>query len=177
MIFEETTVSSKIVYEGPVFRVRQHIVNAIGGESVRDVVEHSGGAIMLAVTDEGKVLVERQYRKPLESEFLELPAGKADPEEDPLVTATREFREETGYTAHDVKHLVSFYPTCGYSDEYLHIFISKNITPGEKQWDEDECIELLEMYPDEIIEKIKSGEIQDSKTMIAVLYARVLGEI
>ena len=93
------------------------------------------------------------------------------------MTATRELKEETGYTAGSVKHLVSFYPTCGYSNEYLHIYICRDIVPGEKGWDDDECIELIEMYPDEIIEKIKSGEIEDSKTMIGVLYARVMNEI
>ena len=177
MIFEEKSISSKLVYEGPVFKVRQHIVETVGGESVRDVVEHTGGAIMVAVTDEGKILMEKQYRKPLESEFLELPAGKADPDEDPEVTAVRELKEETGYTAGSVKHLVSFYPTCGYSNEHLHIYICRDIVAGEKDWDDDECIELIEMYPDEIIEKIKSGEIEDSKTMIGVLYARVMNEI
>ena len=177
MIFEEKTKSSKLVYEGPIFKVRQHVVETVGGESVRDIVEHSGGAIMVAVTDEGKILMEKQYRKALESEFLELPAGKADPNEDPEVTAVREFKEETGYTAGSVKHLLSFYPTCGYSNEYLHIFICRDIVPGEKEWDDDECIELIEMYPDEIIEKIKSGEIEDSKTIIGVLYARVMNEI
>ena len=177
MTFEEKTISSKLVYEGPVFKVRQHLVKTGGGESLRDIVEHSGGAIVVAVTNEGKIVMEKQYRKALESDFLELPAGKADPNEDPEVTAVREFSEETGYTAGEVKHLISFYPTCGYSNEFLHIFLCKDLTAGEKQWDKDECIELIEMYPDEIIEKIKTGEIMDSKTIIGILYARMLKEI
>ena len=113
MSYEEKTISSEIVYEGPVFRVRKHIVDTVGGESVRDIVEHSGGAIMLAVSDDGKILMERQFRKALEQDFLELPAGKADPGETPETTASRELSEETGYTAEDVRHLISFYPTCG----------------------------------------------------------------
>lgn len=177
MTFEEKTISSKVVYEGPVFKIRQHMVETVGGQSQRDVVEHSGGAIMVAVTDEGKIIVEKQFRKPLEMDFLELPAGKADPNEEPEVTAVRELHEETGYIAGDVKHLVSFYPTCGYSNEYLHIYLCKNLTKGETHWDADECIELIEMYPDEIIEKIKTGEIQDSKTIIGVLYAKMMNEI
>ena len=177
MTFEEKTISSKVVYEGPVFKIRQHLVETIGGQSQRDVVEHSGGAIMVAVTDEGKIIVEKQFRKPLEMDFLELPAGKADPNEEPEVTAVRELHEETGYIAGDVKHLVSFYPTCGYSNEFLHIYLCKDLTKGEKHWDKDECIELIEMYPDEIIEKIKTGEIQDSKTIIGVLYAKMMNEI
>ena len=177
MVFEEKTISSKLVYEGPVFKVRQHVVETVGGESIRDIVEHNGGAIMVAVTDDGKILMEKQYRKALESEFLELPAGKTDPGEDPLVTATREFSEETGYTAGSVKHLISFYPTCGYSSEYLHIFLCRDITPGETHWDATECIELLEFDADELVDMIMSGEIKDSKTIIGILYARMAGEI
>lgn len=177
MTFEEKTINSKLVYEGPVFKVRQHRVKTVGGESVRDIVEHTGGSIVVAVTDEGKIVMEKQFRKALESDFLELPAGKADPDEDPEVTAIREFSEETGYIAGKVKHLISFYPTCGYSNEFLHIYLCKDLKPGEKQWDKDECIELIEMYPDEIIEKIKNGEIMDSKTIIGVLYAKMMNEI
>ena len=177
MVFEEKTISSRLVYEGPVFKVRSHVVESVGGEAVRDIVEHNGGAIMVAVTDEGKILMERQYRKALESAFLELPAGKSDPGEDPVVTATREFTEETGYTAGSVKHLISFYPTCGYSSEHLHVFLCRDLTPGETHWDDTECIELLEYDADELVGMIMSGEIEDSKTIIGVLYARMAGEI
>ena len=93
MAFEEKTISSEVVYEGPVFKVRKHKVKTVGGESVRDIVEHSGGSIMVAVREDGKILLEKQYRKALESDFVELPAGKADPGEEPVVTATRELAE------------------------------------------------------------------------------------
>ena len=177
MVFEEKTISSELVYKGPVFRVRKHRVETIAGESVRDIVEHSGGSIMVAVTNEGKIIMERQYRKALETAMLELPAGKADPGEEPEVTALREFTEETGYTAGEVKHLISFYPTCGYSNEYLHIYICRDLTPGETHWDATECIEIFEMDADELIEMIKRGEIKDAKTIIGLLFARQTGEI
>ncbi len=177
MSFEEKTISSEIVYEGPVFRVRKHIVEAAGGQAVRDIVEHSGGAIMVAVSEDGKILMEKQYRKALESDFLELPAGKADPGEAPEVTAARELAEETGYTARDVRHLISFYPTCGYSNEHLHIYICKDLVKGEQHLDRDECIDLEWIDADEIIELITRGEIQDSKTIIGILFARQAGEI
>lgn len=177
MAFEEKTISSEVVYEGPVFKVRKHKVKTVGGESVRDIVEHSGGSIMVAVRDDGKILLEKQYRKALESDFVELPAGKADPGEEPVVTATRELAEETGYYAGDVRHLISFYPTCGYSNEHLHIYICKDLTKGEKHLDRDECIDLEWVDPDEIIARISSGEIQDSKTIIGILFARQAGEI
>lgn len=177
MILEEKTISSRLVYEGPVFKVRQHVVESRGGEAIRDVVEHSGGAIMVAVKDNGNILMERQFRKPLEDVLLELPAGKADPGEDPVVTATRELSEETGYIPGEVKHLISFYPTCGYSSEYLHIYICKDVTPGETHWDATECMDIVEYSPDELITMIMNNEIKDSKTIIGLLYARMAGEI
>lgn len=177
MIFEEKTISSEIVYEGPVFNVRKHKVVTPGGESWRDIIEHSGGAIMVAVTDEGKVIVERQYRKALEQGFIELPAGKADPGEEPLITASRELAEETGYIASSVKHLVSFYPTCGYSNEHLHIYICRGLVKGETHWDRDECIEIMEYDVDELIDLIMKGKIEDGKTIIGILFARQAGEI
>ena len=177
MSYEEKTIRSKIVYEGPVFRVRQHIVDTVGGESVRDIVEHTGGAIMVAVREDGKILMEKQYRKALERTILELPAGKADSGEEPFVTATRELTEETGYIPHDVRHLISYYPTCGYSNEHLHIYICKDLTKGEKHLDRDECIDLEGCDADELIRLISKGEIQDSKTIIGILFARQSGEI
>ena len=178
MSYEEKTISSSIVYEGPVFRVRKHVVDTVGGQpSVRDLVEHTGGAIMVAVRDDGKILMERQYRKALEREILELPAGKADPGEDPVVTASRELSEETGFIPGDVRHLISYYPTCGYSNEHLHIYICKDLARGEKHLDVDECIDIEWYDADELIALIRSGEIQDSKTIIGILFARQSGEI
>ena len=177
MIYEEKTISSKVVYEGPIFKIRQHVVDSAGGETLRDIVEHSGGSIMVAITDEGKILMERQYRKALERAMFELPAGKADPDEAPELTAARELTEETGYTAGSVKHLVSYCPTCGYSSETLHIFICRDLTPGETHWDKTECIELEEYDADELVDMIMRGEIMDSKTIIGILFARQAGEI
>ena len=177
MIFEEKTISSEIVYSGPVFDVRKHRVETINGEEIRDIVEHIGGSLLVAITDEGKVLMERQYRKAFEKALLELPAGRTDPGEEPEVTAARELREETGYTAGSVKHMLTFYPTCGYSNETLHIYICRDLTPGETHWDDSECLELFEFDPDELIEMIMRNEIKDAKTIIGLLYARQAGEI
>lgn len=177
MIFEETTISSEIVYEGPVFNIRKHRVKTVNGESVRDIVEHIGGSLLVAITDTGKVLMERQYRKAFEFALLELPAGRTDPGEKPEVTAARELREETGYSAGSIRHMLTFYPTCGYSNETLHIFICRDLTPGETEWDDSECIELLEYEPDELIDMIMRNEIRDAKTIIGLLFARQAGEI
>ena len=177
MIFEEKTISSEIVYEGRVFNVRKHRVKTVNGESVRDIVEHVGGSLLVAITDTGKVLMERQYRKAFECALLELPAGRTDPGEEPEVTAARELREETGYSAGSIRHMLTFYPTCGYSNETLHIFICRDLTPGETDWDDSEGIELLEYEPDELIDMIMRNEIRDAKTIIGLLFARQAGEI
>ena len=177
MIFEEKTISSEIVYSGPVFDIRKHRVETINGEEIRDIVEHIGGSLLVAITDEGKVLMERQYRKAFEQALLELPAGRTDPGEEPEVTAARELREETGYTAGSVKHMLTFYPTCGYSNETLHIYICRDLTPGETHWDDSECLDLLEFDPDELIDMVMRNEIKDAKTIIGLLYARLTGEI
>ena len=178
MIFEEKTISSEIVYEGVVFNVRKHVVETVnGGTSERDIVEHSGGSILVAITNEGKVVMERQYRKAFEKALYELPAGKADPGEIPEVTAVRELQEETGYTAGSVKKMLTFYPTCGYSAETLHIYICRDLTPGKKHWDDSECIEIYEFDPDELIDMVMRNEIKDGKTIIGLLFARQAGEI
>ena len=177
MIFEEKTISSEIVYSGPVFDVRKHVVETVNGEEIRDIVEHIGGSLLVAVTDEGKVLMVRQYRKAIEDSLLELPAGRRDPDEDPEVTAVRELEEETGYKASSARLLMTFYPTCGYSSEYLYIYLCRGLTPGETHWDEDECLEIFEYDPDELIDMIMKNEIKDAKTIIGLLYARQAGEI
>ena len=178
MAYEEKTIESKIVYEGPIFNVRKYEVSAFNGkETYRDVVEHNGGAVMLAITDDGKILMEKQFRKPLEREVIELPAGKIDPGEKPEVTAARELKEETGYTAEKIKLLTKIVPSCGYSQETLWIYICKGLVPGEKCWDDTENIDLFEMDADKVIDMIMAGKILDAKTMCGVLYARVAGEI
>lgn len=177
LAFEEKTISSEIVYEGPVFKIRKHLVETVNGESYRDVVEHNGGAVMLAVLDDGRIIMERQYRKALEREVLELPAGKIDPGEEPLAAAERELREETGWVSGDTRHLVSFNPSCGYAMEMLHIYVMRDLALSERELDADEDIELIYMTADELICKIMNQEIKDAKTIIGVLFARMAGEI
>ena len=113
----------------------------------------------------------------LRESLLELPAGKTDPGEDREVTAAREFREETGYIPASVKHLLTFYPTCGYSAEKLDIFICRDLTPGETHWDDTESLDVLEFDVEELIGMIMRNEIKDAKTIIGLLYARQAGEL
>lgn len=177
MPFIEDSIKSEIVYEGPIFKVRKHIVNSVAGESVRDVLEHSGGVVMIAVTDDGKILMEEQFRKPLDKVILELPAGKLEPGEEPEKAALRELAEETGYRAGTIEHIVTYTPTCGYSNEYLHVFVCKDLTPGETNLDDTEDIDVVEYTADELIDLIMSKQIIDSKTLVGILFARQAGII
>ncbi|MBR0374078.1 MAG: NUDIX hydrolase [Mogibacterium sp.] len=178
MAFEEKTLDDKLVYHGLVFDVHRYTVTAVnGGTAERDIVDHNGGSVMLAITDQGKVLTVRQYRKSMEREMLELPAGKLDKGEDPLEAAARELREETGYTASDIRHLITVNVSCGYDRELLHIYLCRGLTPGETDFDETEDLDLYEYDPDELFQMVMRGEIYDAKTVIGILFARCAGEI
>ena len=106
MTFKEETIRSERVYEGRVINLRRDEVMTVSGKpSVREIVEHGGGVALVAVTDEGKIIMERQFRKPLERDVLEIPAGKLEAGEDPLEAAGRELAEETGYRAENIEYL------------------------------------------------------------------------
>lgn len=178
MAFIEDTISSKLVYEGPVFKVRKHTVNAVRGKTaVRDVVEHGGGSVMVVLLDSGKILLEKQYRKAVGEEVIELPAGKRDPGENFIKAAERELQEETGYIAADIDYLTTIYTSVGYSSERLDIFFCTQLTPGERHLDPTEDIDIEEVCPDDAIEMVMNGRIKDGKTVTGLLYARAKGLI
>ncbi|MDR0852250.1 MAG: NUDIX hydrolase [Clostridiales Family XIII bacterium] len=142
-----------------------------GGTSKREIVEHSGGVVIVGITDEGKIPLVRQYRKAAEKAVLEIPAGKLEPGEDPREAALREMKEETGYTAGNIRKLTAGYSSIGYSTEILHIYLATELSPGETDFDEHEAIDLFEFTPDELYAMTMSGEIEDLKTIAAILLA------
>ncbi|GHU65656.1 ADP-ribose pyrophosphatase [Clostridia bacterium] len=173
MIVEEKTMSSEMIYQGAIINLRRDEVTVKDGRtSYREIVEHGGGVVILGVTKEGRIPMVRQYRKAPEKVVFELPAGKLDPGEDPLAAARREFREETGYTAEEVKHVSAFYPTIGYSTELLHIYFASGLTAGETDFDENEALETEEYEPGKLYKMIGEGVIDDGKTLIALLLYR-----
>lgn len=170
MIFEEKTISSQMIYEGKILNLRKDKVHVKDNQtSYREIVEHNGGVALAAITPEGKMVMVRQYRKAAEKAILEVPAGKIEKGEDHRLTAERELKEETGYSAGKVELITSFYSSVGYSTEVIYLYLATGLTPGETEFDDNESIEILEWEPRELKEMIFRGEIEDAKTIAAIL--------
>ena len=168
MIFEEKTIKKETIYEGKILNLRRDVVQAAGGQATREVIEHNGAVAMVAMTAENKVILVKQYRYPMREVILEIPAGKIDKgETDPDHAAARELKEETGYTAGSMERLGKIYPSVGYSEEGIVLYLCR-----ETDMDEDEAIDAIEYDFDEACRMAESGEIRDAKTVCALLMAR-----
>lgn len=173
MTFEEKTVSSESIYKGAILNLRRDKVTVSGGGySYREIVEHNGGAVAVALTDDGNVVLVKQFRKPMEKVVTELPAGKIEKGEDPLETMKRELKEETGYTASNLKLMAEFNPSVGYTNETLYIYLATGLVPGKPQPDEHEALEIKEIPLDDAIQMVVNGEITDGKTMTGLLLTK-----
>jgi ADP-ribose pyrophosphatase len=160
--------SSKQVYDCGLFRVTEDraVDKKAGFEIKRSVVRHMGSAVMMAVDDKKRILLVRQYRLPAERYLWELPAGRLDPGETPLVAARRELIEETGCRARQWTKLASFWVSPGYVQERMTIYLAQELTQGEATPMDDERIETRWFTSREVGEMIRTGKIQDAKTMI-----------
>ncbi len=167
-------LSSKVVYEGKVFKVTSDKVTEPSGiTATRDIVRHSGSVVVLAIDEDGdepRVLLERQYRYAAQDYLWELPAGRIDPGEVALAGAKRELIEETGYRAKQWKRAMIFYSSPGFLDETMAIYLARDLTSGEAQPEEDESIECELVPLSETIDMIFSGQIRDGKTIAGVLW-------
>ena len=169
MIFKEELIESERLYEGAILNLRRDKVTASSGTAYREIVEHNGAVAIVALTEDNNIVMERQYRYACGRAILEIPAGKIDKgETDPVAAAVRELREETGYTASEIIHLGDCNPSCAYSEEVIHLYLMRGLTKGERELDDDEVIELIEMPFDEVYEMGVRGEIVDSKTLAAL---------
>ena len=168
----ETPLSSKTVFHGRLLHVQlDHARLPNGNESTREFVVHPGATAVVPLLDNGKLLLERQFRYPLKRIFIELPAGKIDAGEDPLTTGQRELLEETGYTAREWVYLAVQHPCIGYSNEVIHIYLARGLEAGEHQRDEDEALQLFEAGLDECLDMVQRGEITDAKTIVGLMWA------
>lgn len=173
-----SVTKSNIIFHGKVFDVKVDEIeyNGTGNKSFRQVAVHPGGAVIMPVKDDGKIVLISQYRYPHNEILLELPAGKLEKDEDPLLCATRELTEETGYTSNKITKLGKIYTTPGFCDEVLHIYLAEDLTPGNHAREEgEEGMEVIELTLDEIKEKIRDGKIVDAKTLSGIfMYKLVL---
>lgn len=169
MSFNEKTISSEIKYKGKILNLRIDTVESVNGESTREIVEHSGGAVVLPLLPNKNVVMIRQFRKPIERDVLEIPAGKIEQGESPEETAFKELREETGYKANNMTLLTKMYPSVGYSEELLYIYLATDLEPGETDFDENEDIDTYSYHIDDLYEMVMEGKIQDAKTQVAIL--------
>lgn len=170
----ESKLKSEDIFEGRLLHVKKDTVILPNGSiAYREWIRHPGAAAVLPITPDGRLIFVRQYRYPVQQVTLEVPAGKLDGEgEDPLECARRELSEETGYHAERYTYLTKLATTVGFSNEFIYIYAAEGLTPGRQHPDEDEFINVYTMTMDEAVEKIKSGEICDAKSVTAVLLWR-----
>jgi len=171
----EKRLDGALVFDGKLLKVWRDKVSredAPGQQFTREYVRHQGACMVIAITDSGKLILERQYRYPLDLILLEVPAGKIDPGEDPEVCARRELQEETGFNAREWRRLGTVHPAVGYSDEGIHLFLAQGLEYVGQNLDAGEYLEVVEMSLDEAEAAVLSGEITDGKTISAIFWAR-----
>ncbi|OME70520.1 ADP-ribose pyrophosphatase [Paenibacillus odorifer] len=165
---DEVTLSTQPVFDGKIISLQVDTVRLPDGNTAtREVVKHPGAVAVLALNN-NKMLVVEQYRQPMQRTEVEIPAGKLDKGEDPLVAAGRELHEETGFHSGDLKLLKSFYTSPGFADEIIHLYVTTNAKPGDMSLDEDEFLEVSELTLEEAYQYMADGRIADAKTMMAV---------
>ena len=166
----EKTLSSRLIYDGQVVKLRVDTVRLPGGrETKREIVEHGDCVAIVAIDGNNNVLLVNQFRQPVEKELLEIPAGGIDPGEDPLTAVRREMQEETGYLPQKVERLGGFYATPGYGTEYLHLYLATDLTPSRLYAEDTESIKLVRVPISQIPSLITSGRICDAKSIAGLL--------
>ena len=174
----ETKTASEDIFDGVILHVKRDTVTLSNGSAtVREVIRHIGAVCVIPVTDDNKVIMERQFRYPLNKVILEIPAGKLDaPDEDRLSAIKRELREETGYTADEWTELGDFHPAPAYSDEYITMYLARGLHKGERELDEDEFLDVYAIPLSDLVQDVMEGRISDAKTQVCILKAaRILG--
>jgi len=163
-------IESQSVFKGIVFDVaRDRLREENGFEIVREVVRHSGGAGCLPLFPDGRVGLVKQYRHPARRELLEIPAGKIEPGETPIECAAREVEQEIGFRAGRIEKLAEFYSTPGFCEERLFVYLATDMTPAKPNPDPDEFVETVFLPLAEAVAMAERSEIEDSKTIIALL--------
>ena len=169
----ETTISSEEIFDGQVVHLYKDDISLPNGKpATREVIRHVGAVAIVPMTEDGKVIIERQFRYPLNRVITEIPAGKLDSKsEDRLSAAKRELEEETGYLADEWIELGDYIPAAAYCDEVITMYLAKGLHIGTRNLDEDEFLNVETVSLEELVEDIMQGKIADGKTQAAILKA------
>lgn len=173
----EHFVGGELVFDGALLKVRRDVVRLPdGGEATREYIRHPGAVAIVPLFDDGRVLLERQFRYPHRREFIEVPAGKLEPGEPPLDTAKRELLEETGYEAEEWTRLGVMHTAIAYTDEAIELFLCRKLQKvREAQLDAGEFVETLIVGFDEAIAMVREGRITDAKSVASLLWVKNWG--
>ena len=167
----EKTVSSEPLFQGHFLKaVRDHVQLPDGGHATREFIIHPGAVMVVPMLDDGRLVVERQYRHPVDRVMIEFPAGKLDPGEDHLACARRELREETGYSAREWAYAGQLHPVISYSTEFIDVWFARGLTLGERRLDAGEFLDVFTATPQQLLEWSRTGELTDAKTLIGLLW-------
>ncbi|MBC7087263.1 MAG: NUDIX hydrolase [Tissierellales bacterium] len=171
MPYIEKTMKSERIYDGKILNLRVDTVELPDKKySKREIVEHPGAVAIVAINQDNEMVVIRQYRKAIDKVLLEIPAGKLELNEEPIESAKRELKEETGFTAEKIEYLTEFYTSPGFSNEKVYLFLAQGLTPGNQELEIGEHIDVECFKLDELIKMIKFGDIVDSKTIVGIMY-------
>ena len=167
----ETTVASEELLKGDFLRIRRDTVRLPdGSHASREYAIHPGAVMVVAQLDDGQLVLERQYRYPVQAVMIEFPAGKLDAGEASLACAKRELLEETGYTARLWAKAGVLHPVISYSTEFIDIWFARDLTPGERQLDTGEFLDVFTANPSDLLDWCRDGQVTDAKTLTGVLW-------
>jgi ADP-ribose pyrophosphatase len=167
---EETLASEEILRGSFLHAVRDTVRLPDGGTATREYILHPGAVMVVPLLDDGRVVLERQYRHPVKRVLVEFPAGKLDAGEDPLACGQRELLEETGYTAREWAHAGDLNLAVGYSDEVIHIWFARGLTLAKPQLDAGEFVEVITADPGDFLAWCRDGQVLDAKTLAGALW-------
>lgn len=168
---KEECIDTQDLYGGIFLNMKRDTVRMPdGAEAVREYLTHPGAVAIVALLDDGRILLERQYRYPVARVCMEIPAGKLDPGEDPLVCAQRELQEETGYAASKWSYIRRIHPVISYSTEFIDIYLAEGLSKGQSQLDDEEFLDVFAASLDELLRWVEEGAITDVKTTISAYW-------
>ena len=169
-LIEQKTGSEEILQGRFLHAFRDTVRLPDGSSATREYIRHPGAVVMIPLLDDGRLVLERQYRHPMERVMIEFPAGKLDPGEDPLVCGKRELLEETGYTAREWAHAGQMHPVISYSTEFIDIWFARGLQLQQRQLDDEEFLEVITATPEQLMAWCRDGTVTDSKTLVGCFW-------